>query len=101
MRLDFGTMLLCAVPGLIVGAIGQIVVFARFFRGRRTSPLGLRLTMAGFGLFTLGAFGAVVVAAFAGGLWPLAVAATVLFGWQPVVFFWWVTRPRVAAEKPS
>jgi hypothetical protein len=101
MRFDFGTVLLCGVPGLIVGAVGQMHVFARFLRGRRTSPLGLRLTIAGIGLFLLGTFGAIVVASFAGGLWPLAVAVTVLFGWQPVLFFWWATHPRLTAKEPS
>jgi hypothetical protein len=101
MRLDFGTLLLCGVPGLIVWAIGQLLVFARLFRGGSKSPLGLRLTMAGLGLFLLGMFGAIVVAALAGGLWPLALAVTVLLGWQPTLFFWWATRPRVTGEKPS
>jgi hypothetical protein len=86
---------------LIVAVIGQLLVVARVFRGRRTSPLGLRLTMAGFGLFVLGMFGAIVVAAFAAGLWPVAVVVIVLLGWQPVIFFWWATRPRVGAEEPS
>lgn len=101
MRLDFGTVLLCGVPGLIVWAIGQILVFARFFRGRRKLPLGLRLTMAGIGLSLLGMSGAIVVAALAAGLWPVAVVVTVLFGWQPVLFFWLSTRPRVTTEEPS
>jgi hypothetical protein len=101
MRIDFGTALLCGVPGFIVRAVGQMLVFARFFRGRRTSPLGLRLTMAGIGLFLLGTVGAIVVASFKGGLWPLAVAVTVLFGWQPVLFFWSATHLRVNAKEPS
>jgi hypothetical protein len=101
MRADFGTVLLCGMPGLIVAAIGQLVVFGRFLRARRKSPLGLRLTIAGFGLFLLGMFGAIVVSALAAGLWPVALAISVLFGWQPVLFFWWATRPRVTAEEPN
>ena len=96
-----GTGLICGVPGLIVWVTGQILVFARVLRGRRKSPLGLRLTMAGLGLSLLGMFGYVVVAAFVRGLWPVAVAVLVLVGWQPILLFWWATRRHVAIEEPD
>ncbi len=85
----------------MVWAIGQSLVFAHFLRGRSKSPLGLRLTIAGVGLFLLGTFGALLVTALLAGLWPVAVAVFVLMGWQPILFFWWATRPRVTAEEPS
>jgi hypothetical protein len=99
MQLDVGTILLCGVPGLIVWAIGLSLVLAAFVRGRRTSPLGLRLVLTGFGLALLGWFGAVVVAALAVGLWPVAMVVLILFGWQPILFFWLATRPRVTREE--
>jgi hypothetical protein len=101
MPLDLGTILLCGVPGVFVWAIGQIIVFARFFRGRRKSSLGLRLTLAGFGLMFLGWWGAVLVAALTAGLWPVAVVVLVAGGWQPFLFFWLATRRRVTREVSS
>jgi Flp pilus assembly protein TadB len=101
MRPDLGTILLCGVPGLIVWAIGVILVFARAFPGRRKSPLGLRLTLAGIGLAVLGWIVAVVVAALAVDLWPVAVVVVVAVGWQPVLFFWLATRRRVTREESS
>jgi hypothetical protein len=101
MRLDPGTILLCGVPGLIVWAMGQILVFSRFFRGRRKSPFGLRLTLAGIGLTLLGWWGAAVVAALTAGLWPVAVVVALVAGWQPFLFFWLATRRRVTREEPN
>jgi hypothetical protein len=101
MRLDLGTVLLCGVPGLIVCAVGQILVLARAFRGRRKSPLGLRLTLAGIGLASLGWLGAVVVSALTIGRWPVAVLVAVAVGWLPVVFFWLATRRRVTRDESS
>jgi hypothetical protein len=98
MRLDFGMVLLCGVPGLTVWAIGQALLLGRFVRGRRKSPVGLRLSLAGFGLTLLGWFGAVVATALALGLWPLAAAVTVVFGWQPVLLFWLATRRRITID---
>jgi hypothetical protein len=94
-------LLLFGLPGLSVWAIGQLLVFARLLGDRSKSPLGLRLTMAGLGLFLLGMFGAIVLAVFAAGLWPLGLAVAALFGWLPVLFFWWATRDRVTGDTPS
>ena len=101
MRLDLGTILLCGAPGLSVWAMGQILVLARAFRGQRKSPLGLRLTLAGIGLALIGWFGAVVAAALTAGLWPVAVAVTVVFGWMPILFFWMATRRHVTRDEPG
>ena len=101
MRPDLGTILLCGVPGLIVWAIGVILVFARAFRGRRKSLLGLRLTLAGIGLALLGWLGGVVVATLTVGRWPVAVVVLVAAGWHPVLSFWLATRRRVIAEESS
>jgi len=101
MQLDFGTILLWGVPGLIVWAIGQSLVLAAAVRGRRKSPLGLRLALAGIGLALLGWFVAVVVAALGAGLWPVALVVLILFGWQPILFFWLASRPSVTGEETS
>ena len=92
--------MLWGVPGLIVWAIGQILVVAGVFRSRRKSPLELRLTLSGLGLALLGWLAAVEVAALTAGLWLVAVVVAIVFGWQPALFFWLATRPRVTTQEP-
>jgi hypothetical protein len=100
MRADLGTILICGVPGLAVAALGQLLVWARFFQSRRKSPVGLRLTLAGFGLFDLGLVGGAAVVALVSGVWAVALAVIVIGGWLPILLFWWATRPRVTADSP-
>ncbi len=100
MRGDLGTFLICGLPGLAMAATGQLLVLARVLQNRTKSPVGLRLTMAGFGVFGLGLIGAAAVVALLSGLWPVALAVIAVGGCQPILFFWWATRPRVVAESP-
>jgi hypothetical protein len=97
---DIETILFWGLPGLVVLLVGNSLVVMRSLQGRRKSPLGLRLSAAGFGFFLLGMWGAAAMAAFMVGLWPLAIAVSVLFGWQPLLLFWLATRPRVTEEEP-
>ena len=99
MRFDFGVVLLWGVPGLVVLTVGWSVVFARRFRGRGLSRLGLRLRAIGFGLFDLGLLFAGECYAIAAGAWWQAVLFAAICGWQPVLFFWQATRSRVVANE--
>jgi len=96
---DFPGLLLWGVPGVIVWLAGQVLIFRAMRDGGRTSPLGLRLTMAGFGLSLLGWLIGLELAALDRSEWAVGAVMLVVLGPMSVLFFWLALRPRVTAEE--
>lgn len=79
---DFAIFLAWGIPGIGIMLAGQVIVFVTYFRHRRPSLVGARLTAVGFAVATLGWLAAVSVEAFSKGLWPvglLLIANALLF----------------------
>ena len=78
---------LWGVPGLVVFLLGQVLVLHAFFGHHKRSLRGARLTVAGFGLLTLGLLVGFVLGAAMRGEWLVAVAVIVVGGWAPLFCF--------------
>lgn len=70
--------MLCSVPGLVLFAAGWGAVLVKRVHSDRASPLGLRASMIGFGLFVLGLWlGAAGFMLISGEVLPAFASATI------------------------
>jgi hypothetical protein len=92
MLTEFPGLLLWGIPGLLVWLLGQAFVFRAALARHERSPRGVRLTLVGVGLFTLGLTVGGALAALARGLWPVAVVVVTGPGSVSAVFFQWASK---------
>lgn len=80
---DFVDVLLAGVPGVVIWAGGQVIAVATFVREKRSSLLGVRLTMVGIAAAIAGSTIVTCVMAVGAGVPRLILALLPIFG--PVV----------------